>query len=265
MRKSAAFSLAFLGFSKGFVPTAKPIATPQHLQVRPSTTSLNIVLDPDLLLEAKTARIAFALCFFGAVGSAATGREIFPKVSNQWKRYLELKGQGDSLGGEEIDFFGYPEPIYTNDIIKVLNNEMGPLEMVKEYPKEGTYPNALHFDSMAKANEGVSQMAVRAVFDSMVLGINKNQINPLKAEFKIKRYQADLDLLKEDHKKGRTVGVTALVTLFAVLGLADYFSVYHLLHGWFPGWQGFAEFPTSLFDERGLSTLSDYFTYDLPE
>lgn len=265
MRKSVSLSLALLGLSEGFIPTAKPIATPQNLQVRPSTTSLNIVLDPDMLLEARTARIAFALCFFGAVGSAATGREIFPKVSNQWKKYLELKGRGESVGGEEITFFGYPEPIYTNDIIKVLNNEMGPLEMVKEYPVEGTYPNALHFDSMSQANEGTAQMAVRAVFDAMVLGINKNQINPLKAEFKIKRYQMDLDLLKEDHKKGRTVGVTALVTLFAVLGLADYFSVYHLLHGWFPGWEGFAQFPTSLFDERGLSVLPDYFMYDLPE
>lgn len=222
-------------------------------------------LDYDLLVEAKTARVAFFICSLAAFGSAATGRIIIPNSIKQWEKYASLVGKGESEGGEEMDFFGYPEPIYKNDVMKVLNNELSPLMIAEQFPVEGTYQGALHADAMGMANEGTSQMAVRAVFDAMALGINKNQINPMTAEFKIQRYKMDLDLLQEDNKKGRTVGLLALGILLALLGAADYFAVFHGLHGWFPMWEGFAEFPSSLFDERGFKSLTGCYMWDLPE
>mmetsp|Transcript_47733 Transcript_47733/g.93236 ORF Transcript_47733/g.93236 Transcript_47733/m.93236 type:complete len:129 (-) Transcript_47733:66-452(-) len=127
------------------------------------------------------------------------------------------------------------------------------------------YSGALHADSLAMANKGTSQMAVRAVFDAMALGINKNQVNAKTAEFKMQQYKMDLELLKAYSQKGRTVGLLALGVLLSLLRAADYFAVYHGLHGWFPLWEGFADFPSSLLNERGFKSLSESYVWDLPK
>lgn len=83
-------------------------------------------LDPDLAQEVSTARAAFALFGFGAVGTAALGRGALPVL---WKRYQftrSLKGKGPSLGGDPLSLplvTGYPEDLYMNDVNNVLNNK----------------------------------------------------------------------------------------------------------------------------------------------
>jgi len=263
---------AFLlvGICRGFVPHHKN-APATSLSRSPittfskTTTSLKVVIDTDILLEAKGARGAFFLCFFGAGGSAATGRVTIPKLIDQWKGYLALKGQGTSAGGEKVDFFGYPEPIYSGDIQKVLNNKMKPSQMASKYPPTAkTRDLFLNFESMLEANPNVASMSVRAVFDSMALGISKNSIYIPDVEEKLQAYRNDLELMKKDNTAGKAVGLSALVLLLILLGLADYFAFYHLFKGWFPGWTGFVEFPQSLFDERGLLALPSFFMADLP-
>lgn len=263
---------AFLlvGICCGFVPHHKnaPATSLSRIPITSSsitTTALKVVVDPAILLEAKGARAAFFLCFFGAGGSAATGRVTIPKLIDQWKGYQALKGQGTSLGGEKVDFFGYPEPIYSRDIQKVLSNKMKPTQMASKYPPTTqTRDLFLNFESMLEANPGVASMSVRAVFDSMAFGINKNSIYIPDAEEKLEFYRNDLELMKKDNIAGKAIGVGALVLLLTLLGLADFFAFYHLFKGWFPGWTGFVEFPQSLFDERGLLALPNFFMADLP-
>ena len=40
-----------------------------------TSTSMNMIMDAAAIQEIEAARAAFVLCFFGAVGSAAVGRE----------------------------------------------------------------------------------------------------------------------------------------------------------------------------------------------
>ena len=183
----------------------------------------------------------------------------------EWKKTNELKGKGKTLGGAEIDLFGYPEPVYTNDVMSVLNNNMTVVEIMEAYPVPGAIPGCLRFESLAQANAGISQMAVRAVFDAVAVGINKNQVAPSVAEQKMELFKQDLGLMSQNSRLTKTLGVTALVVLLSILGAADYFAVYHLWHGWFPEWQGFDSMPASLFDERGFSNLAECYIGDLPE
>ena len=220
------------------------------------------MMDALSIEDIKSARAAFALCFFGAAGSASLGREVIPKTWGQWERTNALKGTGaEGSGGEEMDLFGYPEPVYTADVVKVLNNKMKPSEIEKAYP--GKYEGYLQFESMVKANGDVSPMAVRAVFDSLSLGINKNQIIPAKAERVLEVYRSDMEKMKENLNLGKTIGVTAFIVLLGLIGVADYFALYHLLRGWFPEWQGLSELPSSLFDDRGISNLASCFINDI--
>lgn len=250
-----------LGFSlfgpgNGFVLPTSSTSCKQSLVVRS--------MDASALQEIEAARSAFVLCFAGAVGSAAVGREAIPVTYREWQKRNELKGKGTSLGGQDLELFGYPEPVYSKDVMSVLKNNMTVNEMMEAYPVEGALPGYLRYESLAKANEGTSQMAVRAVFDSIAMGINKNQVNPFLAEQKMELFKEDIGLLKENSQLTKTVGVTALVLLLSILGAADFFAVYHLWHGWFPEWHGFDQMPYSLFDERGISNLASTFIMDLP-
>jgi hypothetical protein len=90
------------------------------------------------------------------------------------KKVNALKGQGhSSMSGDQLDLFGYPEPVYSDDVKAILNNNMTVYEMVSEYPIEGQLPGYLRFESLAQANAEVSQVAVRALFDSIAIGLNK--------------------------------------------------------------------------------------------
>ena len=255
---------------RGFIPTTPFSLTQNHVRTSASTsTSSRFVVDPSFPVvdqfsisvdDIKAARAAFALCFFGAAGTASLGREVFPKTLNQWKSTQALIGSGKGSGGEEMKLFGYPEPVYVNDVLQVLNNNLTAIEIEQEYP--GKYPGYLQFESLVAANPMVSPMAVRAVFDSLSIGINKNQIVPLKAERIFNMYRTDFEQMEKNIRVGKTIGVAAFVILIVLLGLADYFALYHLLRGWFPDWQGLSDLPASLLDARGFSNLPNCFIGD---
>ena len=92
-----------------------------------------------------------------------------PVTYREWKRTNDLKGKGESLGGPEIELFGYPEPIYSNDVMSILNNNMSVYEIVEKYPVEGALPGCLRYESLVEANPEVQPMAVRAVFDACAM------------------------------------------------------------------------------------------------
>ena len=89
-----------------------------------------------------------------------------PVTYREWKKTNDLKDKGDSLGGPEIELFGYPAPIYSNDVMSILNNNMSVYEIVEKYPVEGALPGYLRYESLVQANPEVQPMAVRAVFDA---------------------------------------------------------------------------------------------------
>lgn len=261
--------LLLVEIGSGFVP--RPL-TPirNHPGASGTSTTSRFVVDQAFpvvdqfvslsIEEIKAARAAFVLCFFGAVGTASLGREVIPKTWSQWQSTKKLVGSGKGSGGKEMDLFGYPEPVYVNDVLQILNNNLTATEIEQEYP--GKYPGYLQFESLAAANQEVSPMAVRAVFDSLSIGINKNQIIPLKAERVFEVYRSDFEQMEKNIRLGKIIGVAAFVVLVTLLGLADFFALYHLLRGWFPDWQGLSGLPVSLLDERGFSNLANCFVAD---
>lgn len=159
---------------------------------------------------------------------------------------------------QDLELAGYPDPVYSNDVKQVMNyidNNMTIPEIVANFPIENQIEGYLRYESLAKAIPNANPVAVRAVFDSMALGINKNQVAPRVAMQRLEAYKEDLSLLKSELNKGRTVGVTALVILLGLLGTCDYFTLFHLWHGWFPMWPGpFAD----------LTTIPQYWMNDIP-
>merc|ERR1719356_198348 len=223
-------------------------------------------MDAAMISEMETARAAFVLAFAGAAGTAAVGREVIPVTLREWKKLNALKGQGYSVGtGEELDLFGYPEPVYSDDVMAIINNPMSVYEIVNEYPIEGQIPGYLRFESMAKANAEAPQVAVRAVFDSIAVGVNKNTVAPSIAVEKLEAYKSDgLDMMIQNSRLNKTIGVSALVILLTLLGSADYFALFHLFHGWFPEWSGTAGLPLSLLDFKAYASLPSCYMNDVP-
>jgi len=248
--------LCLLSLGNGFVPFSNT-NTKQNLVV------MNMDYAPTVE-EVEAARTAFVLCFAGALGSAAVGREAIPITYREWKKRNDLKGKGNRVGGQDLELSGYPEPVYANDVMSILNNNMSVYDIVDAYPVQGALPGNLRYESLAEANPEVQPMAVRAVFDAIAMGINKNQVNPSQAVQMMELFKEDIGKMKERIQLSRTVGVSALVILLTILGTADYFMIYHLWHGWFPTWHGFDQMPFSLFDERGFGNLASCFTFDVP-
>lgn len=169
------------------------------------------------------------------------------------------------MSGDQLDLFGYPEPVYSDDVKAILNNNMTVYEMVSEYPIEGQLPGYLRFESLAQANAEVSQVAVRALFDSIAIGLNKNSVAPSVAAEKLELYKREgLDSMTSNSRLNKTIGVSALVILLGLLGAADYFAIFHLFHGWFPEWSGTAGLPFSLLDFSAYSSLPSSFMNDIP-
>ena len=151
-----------------------------------------------------------------------------------------LKGQGkSSMSGEQLDLIGYPEPVYSDDIMTILNNNMTVYDVVQEYPIPGQLPGYLRFESLAQANSEVSQVAVRALFDSIAVGVNKNSVAPIKAVEAFEVYKREgLANMTKNSRLSKTIGVVALVFLLGLLGTADYFAIFHFSTGGFPSGQG---------------------------
>lgn len=238
---------------------------PQHAS---SMTKLNSQIDAELIREMSNSRITFWLCFFGATGSAAVGRAAIPKTIKSIKLNQSLAGRGNSLGGEDLGLIGYPETIYRADVLKVLNNPVLIDEIVKDYPVKGRMQNMLQYESFAKVNEadGANPLAVRAVFDSLVIGINKNSAVPQTAQENIYKYRDDLDALKFNNNKGKAIGISAFLFLLGLIGGADWFAFYHAWKGWFPLWPGLSDVPASLVSgDIGLLAIPKFWMGEIPE
>ena len=221
-------------------------------------------LDPAFLAELSAARAAFGLCFFGAAGSAAMGRSAIPQVWDKYQLTQSLKGQGPSLGGERIALpavTGYPEDVRLADIQQIVSNNMTVAEMIETYPISGQWPGYLCYETYVKANADSNPLAVRAVFESLSLA--SNIIQPATAQEALEAYKTDVDLLVENLRKSKALAVSAVLFLFVLLGLADYFALYHLYRGWFPEWPGAIDFPSALFDKDvGLFAIPKYWIGD---
>jgi len=239
------------------------VLSPQRVS---SVTKLNLQIDAEMIREMSNSRITFWLCFFGATGSAAVGRAAIPKTIDSIKLNLSLAGQGNSLGGEDLGLIGYPETIYREDVEKVLNNPIPMSEIVEKYPVPGRMPNMLQYESFAKVNPDANPLAIRAVFDSLVIGINKNSAPPQTAQDNIYKFREDMDALKYQNNLGKGIGIFAFIFLLSLIGGADWFAFYHCWKGWFPLWPGLSNLPASLVDGNiGLIAIPKYWMGEIPE
>lgn len=262
---SLLLAVAGLWHTNAFISKA-PVGLGRVSSSQEASTTAVKAMDAAMVAEMETARAAFCLCFAGALGTAAVGRQVIPVSIREWKKVNELKGQGQSsMSGDQLDLFGYPEPVYTGDVQRVLENDMSVYDMMTEYPVEGALPGFLRFESLVQANPEVPPVAVRAVFDSMAVGVNKNTVNPATAMNKMESYKTEgLDQMVSDSQLSKTIGVLALVILLSLLGSADYFAIFHLFHGWFPEWEGTARLPMSLIDFGAYSSLPNSYMNDVP-
>jgi len=230
-----------------------------------SSTKLNLQIDADVLTEMSNSRITFWLCAFGATGSAAVGRAAIPKTIDAIKLNLSLAGKPSS-GGEDLGLIGYPEAIYREDVEQIINNPIPMSEIVEKYPVPGRMPNMLQYESFAKVNPDANPLAIRAVFDSLVIGINKNSAPPITAEENLALFRTDISALKKNNNIGKAIGFTALTFLLTLIGGADWFAFYHGWHGWFPLWPGLTNFPASLVSlETGVAAIPKYWLSEIPE
>lgn len=265
---SLLLSIAGLCVTDAFAPTTSVglgrVSSNHQREV--STTAVGAI-DGAMIQNIAEARAAFVICAVAALGTAAVGREVIPVTLREWKKLNELKGQGQSsMSGGKLDLFGYPEPVYADDVMSVVNNEMSVYDIVDEYPIEGALPGYLRFESLAKANPDVSQVAVRALFDSIAVGVNKNTVAPQIFASKLELYKEEgLDTMISNSRISKLAGVAALVVLLGLLGSADYFSLYHLFHGWFPESSVTEGLPLSLLNFPAYLELPSYFIKDVPE
>lgn len=261
--------LCLLNTGSAFVPKVSVgmgrVSTSFSNKETPTTTAIG--MDAAMISEMETARAAFVLCLAGALGTAAVGREVIPVTLREWKKVNALKGQGySSMSGEKLDLVGYPDDVYSDDVMTIINNNMTVYEIVDEYPIEGQLPGYLRFESLQKANPDVSQVAVRAIFDSIAVGVNKNSVAPRIAAEKFELYKREgLESMTKNSRLSKTIGVSALVVLLTLLGSADYFALFHLFHGWFPEWSGTARLPFSLLDFPAYAELPSCFMNDVPQ
>lgn len=234
------------------------------------STQLGMIDNLDLSLidvqDMTVSRVAFWLCLVAAAGTAQLGRSAIPVTWDKFQAVQALAGQGSPKGGVDLGL-PYPEPVYEADVVEILGNieNMTIPAIVQNYPIPNQLEGYLRYESLVLANPDSHPMAVRAVFDSLALGINKNQVAPRVAIQRLESYKEDLSRLKFELTKGRTIGVTALMILLALIGAADYFSLFHLFHAYFPLWPGVETFPASLFDVPKLLSLGDYYMNDVPE
>ena len=206
---------------------------------------------------------------------------VIPVTWNEYQKLNALVGKGTAtVDGTELDLLGYPEPVYKEDVLAIINNHphhnMTIHDIVEKYPIPNQIPGMLRFESLALANAGISQVAVRAVFDSIAIGMNKNSVAPQVAIEKFAQYNNNndsnsnggdgggLDIMKSNSQLSKTIGVTALMFLLSLIGTADYFAVFHFIHGWFPEWSGTSQLPGSLFDFKNLVELPHFFMNDVP-
>ena len=147
MHHSYLLALAIASFSSltttvAFVPDHSGTASSGQVAARKDAIQLRIAPDASLLdaADMTVSRTAFFLCLFGATGTAAAGRVVIPITWQKFWAVQALKGEGTSLGGRELEIPGYPEPIYENDILEVMGNNMTIPEIVKNFPIEDQIP-----------------------------------------------------------------------------------------------------------------------------
>jgi len=233
------------------------------LYLTPNDIDVSAINIPEMIVS----RTAFWICLVAAGGTAQIGRTAIPVTWGKYQATQALAGLGSSLGGEDLGLAGYPDVVYKNDVVEVLNNieNMTIPAIVEKYPIQNQIEGYLRYESLVQANPNSNPLAVRAVFDSLALGINKNQVAPSVAIKRLQSYKQDLSSLSQELNKGRSVGILALLILLGLLGAADYFSLYHLFHAYFPLWPGVDNFPFSLLSVEKLSSIPDYFMADIPE
>ena len=78
------------------------------------------------------------------------------------------------------------------------------------------------------------------------------------AQEKLDTYRNDLDALKPALIKSKLVGLTAIVALLFLLGLADVVAWGHAYDGWFPDWPGGKSFEAFFNPETGPMTIPQY-------
>ena len=163
---------------------------------------------------------------------------VIPVTLREKKKLQDLVGQGGpaTSNGTELSLLGYPEPVYEEDVVTIITNaahNMTIAEIVAAYPVEKQVPGMLRFESLAQANANVNQVAVRAVFDAIAMGINKNSVAPRTAIAKLAQYQQEyrqnsgsLATLQSNSQVSKTIGITALAILCGLIGGADYFALF---------------------------------------
>lgn len=290
-------SVFLVGSANGFAPTtttqqrgSSGIAFPSTKSIsskasfKPTstktTTRLHVLVELESAIaeEMMGARFAFGMCFFGALGVGGVGRELIPLLFGRYQKNKSLVSDDannkDNADDDEMGIWGYPEKIYGKDVKAILNNKMSAEAMARKYnSNEESYysekqggrfkdrPPFLRYEDYCEANPKANRLAVRVVFDSFSNSIGGcASVAPVTAQDRIDLYRTDVSAVARQVNGGKTLGITAFVTLLVLLGFLDYLAVYHIWKGWFPLWEGFNNMPQSLLDgSTGVRVLPDYF------
>jgi len=289
MNRSVAFFLAFsltniLGVVHAFAPANPKQSGAYSVSKNTRDSSSKLHIATEIVAEMSAARGAFWMCFFGASGVGSIGRELIPIVFGRYQANRNTETEAVDNNGKELDLstatdmgiWGYPNKIYQEDVVKILNNPLNAEAIVQKFPVEReavyeyshtTNPVFLTYEAFGKANPKANPVALRAAFDSFSNSIGgSNAISPFVAQEKIDLYKGDVGAMTKKLNNGKLSGIAAFVLVLCLLGLADGLALYHVWKGWFPEWQGFTNMPASLFNsDIGILTIPEYFVLDVPE
>jgi hypothetical protein len=244
----------------GFTPMLPGAQSVGPSKIRNSSSLY--VSDPatvDIAVEG--ARKVFYLWFFGGSGGGGLGISAFPGMYRRFSDLQSLKGQGPTLGGENLGISplcGLPEDLKRKDVEKILNKKMTVEQMVNKGPKDSFWAQKgyLRLEAFQAANKDCNPLAVRTVFDAMSTGTSN--VEPDVAQKFLDDFKEDIESFKRTLLWSKFRGYSAIAAVLGLLGLTASVCGQSFVDGWFPEWPGRENFPLSIFADPGLMSIKDY-------
>lgn len=200
-------ALLILGQTSGF----RPLRQQQQQQPLTRVGKVGMSLDtastlvPALLREVSKTEATGAFYFFFLAGSGALGIGFaqVPKLLAEYRAIANLKGQGETLGGEALPLgpiagFGYPSELATADVVRIISklpsvDEISAKGKKKTYMAQRGYLERQAFVDCYPPSE--NQLALYVVFDALSGGGSSSVASPIFVKDAAERWQEELPSL----------------------------------------------------------------------
>jgi len=209
---------------------------------------ISFIISSSLIItvEPSEARGAFFFFFFAGSGALGIGGAQIPKLLAEFDEVKQLAGSF-SKGGKEFPLspvasFGYPEPVYEEDLQDVLDN-MPTIKEIQEAGDKKSFMAAagyLERDAFNKliterAEGNVNKVALQCVFDALTGGGSTTLAPPQAFAEKMPIWKTQgLDSLASDLQKAQGKRLTAFAFFGFLLFVVFDLIIESGINGWAP-------------------------------